>query len=430
MNCRPALACGAILLLFSSLSYAQERREKDYELAMTLGVFQLETGEYQNAVENFKRALGLKPKDQPATMSLGVAYSRSGDYGRAREVLLKAQALDKLDARTRYELGVVLYKLGDLPGAKAQFASIDQGTADETLKDAAGEYLDIISPGTGGEKKKFSLDVLGGFQYDSNVILDPDNPVTPVGKKKSDSRFVATVNGKYRFYEAEKTAAEAGYSFYQSLHDTLHDFNVQQHGISASGNYKPSDSARYNLRYGFTYALVGNEKYSSAHRISPAAAYTFSPASVTEFFYAYEMKKFYESTLFAGNSDRNCSNNSVGVSHTVLLGKKSTVTVGYAWDRDSTTADIWSYTGNKGSVSYQGKLSNVTVSLSASYYDKKYEGALSRHDGTQEYSLSLNRDITKNVSLDLSDLYVVNDSNNMIYQYTRNIMSLMAVMRL
>jgi hypothetical protein len=436
MNCRLVLACGAILLLFSSLSYAQERREKDYELAMTLGVFQLETGEYQNAVENFKRALGLKPKDQPATMSLGVAYSRSGDYGRAREVLLKAQALDKSDARTRYELGVALYKLGDMPGAKAQFASIDQGTADATLKDAAGDYLDLIASGLGQENKKFSIDVLTGFQYDSNVILDPDNPIVP-GKTKSGWRFLAAASGKYRFIDDQKKSADAGYAFYQSLHidNNLSDFNVQQHSLSLSGRHKASEKTRFDLRYGFTYAFVGGDKYGAIHKITPSATFGFTPQSATEFFYAFELKDYYNSGLFPANSDRSGNNNAVGVTHTVLFPGQTSVAISYAYDKDSADQAFWSYSGNKGSVSVQGKLPFAKATASVSYYDKRYDGevpgyAQIRHDGTQEYSVTLSRNIIKNINLSLSDSYTRNESTIAPFEYTRNIVSLLGVMPL
>lgn len=355
-----------LFVLFSSLAPAQEGREAAYETTMTLGSFQLETGEYRNAVENFKKALILKPDNKPAMLSLGIAYSRAGDYPSARDILLQVRALDRQDARTGYELGIVLYKLGDTDGAKAQFTSVSGGPADETLKAAAREYLDVIASAAEREKKRFSLDVLTGFQYDSNVILDPDNPVIP-GQKQADWRFLATLNGKYRFADARKTTADAGYSFYQSLHADLEDFNVQQHGVKLSGRYEATEKTRFDLRYGFTSALVGGDKYSAVHRIVPAASFSFFPESITDFFYAYEAKKFYDSDLFPANSGRNGNNNAAGVSHTIILGRQSAVTAGYVYERDSTDRDFWNYTGNKGFVRFQARLSTLKVSLSASY---------------------------------------------------------------
>jgi len=425
--CIPGSVIIIVLAFASPSAFGQEQAEKGYDTAMTLGDFQLETGEYAHAIENFKYALAIKPGDAAALVSLGVAYSRGGDMPNALDTLQQALAIDPADERTKYELGIVLFKLGDRVAAKGRFIAVSRGPADETLKAASRDYLDIMAAENGEEKKKLYLDLLGGIQYDSNVILDPDNPVNPAGKQ-ADWRFLATVYGKYRFSEAKKTTVDAGYFFYQSLHNTLKDFNVRQHDISVSGHYYPTHRARYDLRYGFATTLVGEEKYSVAHRITPGAVFNFSPASITEFFYVYENKKFYNSRLYAWNSDRNGINNAAGVSHTFVLSKQSTATVGYAWNQDSTNADVWNYTGNKTYVSGVKQLSTVKASLSASYYNKKYEDVLSRHDRTQEYSLSLNRNLTKHVSLDLSDLYVINDSNLMSFAYTRNIVSLLAVM--
>jgi hypothetical protein len=111
------------------------------------------------------------------------------------------------------------------------------------------------------------------------------------------------------------------------------------------------------------------------------------------------------------------------------------VTAGYAYDKDSTDTDFWDYAGNKGFLSFQSKVFDTGISLAASYYDKKYGGVPigfteKRHDSTSEYSVALNRSITKSVSLNLSDLYDQNRSNLFLYEYRRNLVSLMAVMHL
>jgi hypothetical protein len=432
---RTCILGSVIIVVFVCTSaFGQEQAEKGYETAMTLGNFQLETGEYADAIANFKHALAIKPADKAALVSLGIAYSRSGDIPNARDTLQQALAADPADARTKYELGIVLFKLGDREGAKGQFAAVSSGPAGETLKASAREYLDMIASGAGAEKKKFSLNVLAGGQYDSNVILDPDNPVVP-GLKKADWRFIATLDGAYRFIDKEKTTADAGYSFYQGLNDTLTDFNVQQHAVTLSGRYNATEKSRFDLRYEFLYSLVGGDKYSAVHQVKPSADLSFTKDTVTEFFYSYENKKFYDSGLFPTNTDRNGNNNAGGLTHTIVLSKQSAVTAGYAYDRDSTDTDFWNYTGNKGFLSFQSKLFDTGIALSASYYDKKYGGVPpgfteKRQDSTREYSAALDRRIARNVNLNLSDLYVQNRSNLSLYEYRRNLVSLTAVMHL
>jgi Flp pilus assembly protein TadD len=151
------------MLAYTSPSvFGQEQAEKGYETAMTLGNFQLETGEYADAIANFKHALDIRPADKAALVSLGIAYYRSEDMQNARDTLQQALVVDPSDARAKYELGRVLFKLGDKEGAKGQFDAVVGGPAEETLKDSAREYLDMISSGAGPEKKRYSLNIMAG----------------------------------------------------------------------------------------------------------------------------------------------------------------------------------------------------------------------------------------------------------------------------
>ncbi len=426
-----------LFLLFFAIPrapFAQEGTEKEYETFMTKGSFLLETGEYADAVSFFKKALDLKPAGRDTLLSLGTAYSRSGDFQSARAALERALNADPADARTKYELGIVLFKLGDREGAKVQFVAVTSGTAEEALKASANEYLGLISSGEGTEKKRYSLNLLAGEQHDSNVILDPDNPVAP-GLRKADWRFITTLGGTYQFIDKEKTTVNAGYSFYDGHNNTLTRFDVQQHTLTLAGRYNASETSRLDLNYQYQYSLVDGDKYSAVHQVRPVAAFSFTKASVTEFFYSYENKTFSDAPLFPTNTDRNGNNNGGGLTHTIMLSNESAVSAGYAYDRDATKTDFWDYAGNKGFLSIRGKLFGIGAALSTSYYGKKYDGVPpgfteKRHDTTREYSVALDRHLAKSVSLNLSNLYVQNRSNLSPYEYRRNIVTLMAVVRL
>ena len=218
--------CAAVLMLImcavsAPRSYALVETEKGYETALTKGTFQIETGEYSEAIENLKKALEFKPDDKAATQSLGIAYSRSGDFQTAKEVLQKALDIDKTDLRTRYELGVAAYRLGDTEAAGRFFTEVAAGDVEDPLTKAAKQYLELLqSASAPGKAGAFTLDVFAGLQYDSNVILEPSSPVATEGKN-ADWRAVATANASYPFFKSETASADAGYLFYQSLHQSL-----------------------------------------------------------------------------------------------------------------------------------------------------------------------------------------------------------------
>jgi hypothetical protein len=118
-----------------------------------------------------------------------------------------------------------------------------------------------------------------------------------------------------------------------------------------------------------------------------------------------------------------------------MLDKRSGVAFDYTYDKNSTKADWWSYAGNKGMVSALGEWGSFKVFCSLSYYDRKYDAIQpgapeKRHDGVQEYAAGATWKAGKNWSVTLSDDHTINDSNLAVYQYTRNIVSLIAEIRL
>ncbi len=420
----------AMLLAVMPALAADTNVERDYEIALTKGQYAIELQDFTTAIDFLKKALEIKPGDQTARTSLGIAYSRSGDNARAREVLEQAVKDDPADSRAQYELALVLEKLGQGEESKSMMAAVAK-SSDPELSAAARGYLE----GTGAEpKKKFTAKLSGGLQYDSNVILEQDSPVTP-GVKNSDWRYVWTVDLAYAFLDTGKAGAEVGYQFYESIHHELKDYNVEQHTGRVAGKYELSKTVSAGLEYDFVYSSLRSDHYSTEHRFVLRLPAKLAPESLTEPHVAYEAKRFFDTAAFTGNADRDGTNTAAGVSHTIMLGKKAAISFDYTYDADSAAVDSWSYAGNKGTVNALAEWGAYTVFGTVSYYDRKYDGLApgaseKRHDEAQEYSAGVSRKAAKNVTVTFSDLYTINDSNLAVYQYTRNILSLIAEIRL
>jgi len=424
------------LLLASSPCFAAEgHTNRDYEIAAAKGSFALETGDFPSAAISFKKALAIKPGDKAASIGLATAYSRAGNFQDAKGTLLQLLASDPSDARVRYELGIVMDKLGEREEAKDFFTAVIEGRADNTLKSSARRYLDLLAGKAPDEKKKLTIGLMGGLQYDSNVILEPDNPSAGQPERKSDWRAVLSLDGKYRFLKTEKTTADAGYQLYQSAHAKLHDFNIQQHGLNLAATHDLSSTTRAGVKYAFSYALAAGSRFSAVNEIVPFVTTSFTQASVTEFHVIFDTARYTNSDLFPLNAQQSGTDTAGGFLHTLRVGASSSVNIGYDYDSEKANERFWSYQGNKGRVGLQSKIGPYTASVSASYYDRKYVDLLAgytdkRHDGVQEYSLDVSRSIAKDLDLNLSELYTINDSNLPVYAYTRNILGLFVVTRL
>lgn len=411
-------------LLFPGALFAQEHVERDYELAIARGELALASGDAAAAADQFRRALALKPADKPAVLYLASAYSRADDLARAQQTLENALAADPADGRLHYELGTVLAKLGNADEARRHF---------DAARAAPGYELPEWEVAAGG---RFSFSAAAGFQYDSNVILEPDNPLVPGKERRGDWRAVVNLDGNYVFYKSASAKADVGYHLYQSLHRKLEDFNVQQHTLSASASYKPVRSTGLLLTYSFTPSYVSAEHYSTENRLEFALSHQYTQRSLTELALAGEEKRFITNAEFPSNAERNASNGSVRLGHTVMLTRETAIAAEYSYDKDSADVSTWDYTGNRGALMVRTKLPWFTVFLSGSYYDRKYGAfadsplATKRRDEMQEYGLTLSRDITRSLAVSFVETYIVNDSNLAPYEYTRSIIGLAVEVKL
>jgi hypothetical protein len=423
--------CVIVMLLASLSAYGETHTERDYETAMTRGSFQYETGDYFNAAQSFKQALSIKPSNKDALLWLGMVYSRSGDLENARTTLSTVLKLDKTDRRALYELALVQYKMKAMDDAGRNFTQVVSSGVEDELTADARRYLDILAA---RRKGPFTLAVLAGLQHDSNVILEPSNPAVS-GAKQADWRGIASLNAAYAFVKQERTTAEVVYSFYQSAHHNITEFNVQQHSLGADGRYSFSDAVRGGLAYRYYYAIVDRDRYSGTHQIVPTLSFTVTPNQSADLSYVYEDRTFFDTVDFPQNSDRDGTNNSVALTYRVAVSGTLGASAGLAYDKDSTTAAWWSGDGRKLFGGLAGAVAGIKASLDLSFYHKEYSAVFPgyadiRSDRVQEASLHLMKEVGKRISIDISDQYTRNSSNLGPFDYRRNITGLFAVMTL
>ncbi len=423
----------SLLLLMPAALPAQEHRERDFEIALTRGQYEIELGNFAAAAGHLERALAMKPGSRDARLSLGIALARGGELGRAREVLQKAVDADPGDGRARYELALVLAKLGDRGMARDLMARAAELSRNEELRAAAEGFL--RDEGRYGPPERPGLRITAGMQYDSNVILEQDAPPVPSMERKADWRGVIVAKGTLPFLRTDRRGGEASYQFYQSLHRRLEDYNVQQHAARLSGQADLSAAVRLGLAYSFEYSVVGTEHYSTAHRMEPRLTLGLSSRSLTELRGAYESRRFFNTPLFTNLAEKSGTNAAAGIVHTMKAGPRAAVSLAYTYDRVSADQSYWDYTGHRAAVNGLLEAGSYRVFLGAAYHDRRYGGTPPgagdrRHDGSQELSAGVSRKIGSALILSLTDTYTFNDSNLATYEYRRNIVGLFAEMAL
>lgn len=417
-----------ILIFFSVSPPISYGSDATYEKHLARGVADVESGNFRDAIKEFKAALKEKPNDPTATLYIGIAFSRLGDR-QAEKTLKKALSLKPSDPRTNLELGIYYFNASTYVTARGYFDSAIKFGAGTEFAERAQEYIDRLKER--GIARKWSLNMSLGGQYDSNVILNPDVGPLPQGiTRKSDWRAVAFLTGRYALFSSENMDSSVGYSLYQSVHANLSDFNVSQHVVDLSATYRLSPVLHLRGTYAFEYVFVGGHGYDSAHSVGPALLISEGKGYSTVIEYRYRKERFMNSDLFFDNSDRSGSDNLVEISQNIPIHPRVTARVAYSYDVDSTREDFWHYTGNKGAARFTFSLpKRISVNVDGEYCKRDYKGisplsGYRRKDDIYSASVSATKSLSDRYSITVGQLYVRNRSNIDDFDYKRAITSL------
>lgn len=416
------------LLLSIVLSGSASAAESTYEKHIAKGISAVELKNYREAVAEFNAALKESPDDMTATLYLGIALSRSGDKD-AGLILKKALSMKPDDPRVNLELGIYYFNRSIYGEAGDYFENTIKLAPKTAAAAKAEEYLKAAKGGS--TSKPFTASIMAGFQYDSNVIINPDNGVLPQGiSGKSDWSAVFNVKGRYNFVREQNADAYAGYSLYQNLHFHLSDFNVTQQLFELGAGYRITPSIALGGSYAFEYILAGGDSFSNSHSLSPTLKITESPRSATILEYRYRKNNYMNSDFYTDNSDRTGSNNMVGILQDLKLTDEIRMKAAYYHDTDSTRKDFWDYRGDKFRADLGIVLPhNFLLSLNGEYYKKQYKGFYPntgeiRSDKTYSASASVTKPLSERCSLTFGELYIRNKSNIDLFDYKRAITSI------
>lgn len=264
-----------------ALEKAKSLDPKEKEINLDLGVAYLEAGKLDLAIETFREELELNPSNALANYGLGYALLKKKKYEEALEQLSKARQLtSNLAVPARFYEGIALYNLKRYSEAKQAFREVIGMNPSPEVASASKRYLDAIE---GGEEAPKRWGFVGSvlYQYDTNVVTaneDADFPITIKGEEISDqedSRILLTLYGRWNFLKTDIWSAEARYSFYQSFHFEVDEFNLQNHSpeleISRQLNIG-SKTGTLMVNYLAGVALLGQDlnMYSVNHWVTPS----------------------------------------------------------------------------------------------------------------------------------------------------------------
>ena len=398
---------------------------ESYELNIAEGIEQLNENKYKEALESLNKALAISPDNTEALYYSGVAYTRLGDIDKAKEVFLKIIKEDESFANVYLELGRIYYIQSDCSMTRQYLSSFLDLADDELLKAYAADLMGACAE---EQEKPYSLYVSLGAQYDDNVLLEPSNPVAPTDAK-DDGRVVAYVIADATLFDNENMSFNTEYTFYQSLHFSLDDFDVHYHRIKPSIDFKMFDALTTTLGYAFDYTLLGGDRYSGVNTYFANINFTENDNFSTDLISEYKDFKYRDGDLFADNAIRSGHQTTYGLKQNFRKGDLSG-NLFYFSDFGRASVGYWSFNGHRLGVELTYRVSSpLFLTFFGEYAQSDYRDVFlnfteERDDKVQKYSVVLAYKVTDRIALYLSEDFTVNDSNLSSFDYTRNIIGL------
>jgi len=415
-----------------------------------LGIAQAQLGRYNEALASLDAAQQLDPQNSLIYFYQGVVSHELKAFNQSPALFSRAMALSPdLTPSARYYTGMSYYERGMLDQAQREFeAAIAQGEPESELARTARIILEQRMAAPKGPKQ-WDLNLSLSGQYDSNVVLLPIGVQPPGGStgisRKDDFRITMYARGEYRPIQTTDWTAGISYGFYQSLHQKLTTFDIQDHAPSIFVQ-RQIGIATARLQYAFDYVRVGQDPFLLAHAVQPIITFAEGDRYFTQLQFRYQNKDF-QDDRFAGNSFRDGKNWLAGITQFAYFSQGAGhLRVGYTFDTDRTgggnptvatpgvqTNADWDYRGHRLSAGL-GLPDIVTLktNLAFDYYFMNYDnpssfsstGTTRRQDKVMFFTATISRPLTKAVSIAAEYNYTRDQSNLAVFDYNRSIFSL------
>jgi hypothetical protein len=300
-----------------------------------------------------------------------VAY-HDGRFEEARALFREALAADEGDADAHYALGLVLLRLGRREEAAPAFERAlalrpDFDAARRGLAAAHGEALEpggerLLATGASGElerlaaararegRRRWAVSATTGFQYDSNVTLEPGGRFALGQGDQSDVGFVLAGGGRYDAYSGPNALVRLEYDLYQTLHPDLDDFDFRSHRVRGTGSYALRPELWAGVQGGYNHYTLGPHSYLGEPYVMPFVSVLEKTWGLTQLTYRHGAET-YLSTPFHDVRDGPADGGNV--SQYFYFEGARYVTVGYqfsAENPDSPAGDDYQFRSNQGYV--------------------------------------------------------------------------------
>ena len=403
-------------------------RKPDFQqAALELGSALVEAAAYQEAIPWLEQAQRAPDLDAPASLFLGIAQLRLGRLADARRNFQRAEADPGQRLTARYYQGLVSYLEGKWPDARAHFTFVASSSPDSQVGKEAAAFLQKMRQGEIATKYRVNGRI--GIQYDSNVALAPSDDLikNQVGiSQQGDGRVSLEAGGVYVLWRDKRTQLSIGYNFFQSLHFTLTDFNLQDHEPAVQLTHD-AGPVQFGLLGRYDYYLLETDSFLQEAAALPWVTVPMGTVGRAEVLYRMRWRNFYQQPYSDLN---NGLNQAAGFRQYFYVGAPDRyLWVSYIFDHEralNSEGRLFAYDGHTGEGGIGWPFpAAITAEASFSYTHEDYAPESNgRQDDEYQLTLVIRKPLTEYLALMAGYFGTINNSTDNAFEYDRHIGSL------
>ncbi len=369
----------------------------------------------------------------------GMAEAKEGRYSVALDYFQKAGQDPKVAQEAKFQASLALAALNRLKEARETMEQAIAINPQTQTADFAHRYTGLLEKRY-QETKPFRATVTAGYDYDSNVTLQPGGAgAAAQSAGQGDQVFTQTATFEYNLNANRPFSFLTQYSYFQNFHPRISSFDQMSHFASAIPTYSYK-SGRFWVPLSYNYVDVQSDKYFTGFLANPTWLHLLNEnvgVEVTARFY----RQYYWFPISIPQDDRNGKDigGSVGAYY---FFKKQTgfLQARFSYDHNFTVGTNWD------SSSYRLLLAalypiteklkvNAFVDLNTQPFDNFFINGSTvdnipgnplirfpkRYDKTIITGLQFTYNVWRTLDFNVHYFYSRDDSNTSLYNYTRHI---------
>ncbi|GJL57040.1 MAG: hypothetical protein NPIRA02_41720 [Nitrospirales bacterium] len=448
------------------LEAARQLKPDDLYIRYQLGMAYFAQHRYDEAEPLLFDAYEEQPGLESLGYCVGFLHYREKDYDEALAAFNTETSKDpNIQQLTMFYSGLASGVLGLPEQAIIELDEAAKAGAVSPLTQGAIQLRDTLAAGrrTTQERKRLTAQLSIGGYYDDNVAINPnrnsDTTVQALRERKAPSPgILASALINYAWLRHGPFESTINYSFFQTLNvnNFLSRFDTQDHLIGIGGFYRGNVfELPYQLavEYSFDYLWLDSVPFLSRH--SPTFSATLvepvitlpivgQVGNITTAIVRHQVKEFFNEPSnndprFMGidvDSDvRDGFNTMLGFTHVFRFSEDAhLLRIGYQYDNENTDGSNFTYQGHRFLTGGQVSLpvDGLRLRYSFDMHWRDYNAgantifptatsSVQRDDTQHNHLVQLVQDLPNNFSLTGQYQRIRNDSNIAVFDYTKNV---------